>query len=99
MGSPPPPPFLKIPEPTHFQDKIFLLFAWIINTAIITINTIKITTMLITSYHRTKNLIEESIQKQLDARNNPIGVFVDLKKAFNTVDHNILLEKLDYYIV
>ena len=55
--------------------------------------------MLITSYHRTKNLIEESIQKQLDARNNPIGVFVDLKKAFNTVDHNILLEKLDYYIV
>ena len=41
--------------------------------------------------------IVESIQKQLDAGNYTVGVFVDLKKAFDTVDHNILLEKLDYY--
>ena len=41
--------------------------------------------------------IVESIQKQLDAGNYTAGVFVDLKKAFDTVDHNILLEKLDYY--
>ena len=41
--------------------------------------------------------IAERIQKQLDARNYTAGVFVDLKKAFGTVDHNILLEKLDYY--
>ena len=40
--------------------------------------------------------IAESIQKQLDAGNYTVGVFVDLKKAFDTVDHNILLEKLDY---
>ena len=39
----------------------------------------------------------ERIQKQLDAGNYTAGVFVDLKKAFDTVDHNILLEKLDYY--
>ena len=41
--------------------------------------------------------IVESIQNQLDARNYTTGVFVDLNKAFDTVDHNILLEKLDYY--
>ena len=41
--------------------------------------------------------IVESIQKQLNAGNYTAGVFVDLKKALDTVDHNILLEKLDYY--
>ena len=41
--------------------------------------------------------IVERIQKQLDNGNHTAGIFVDLKKAFDTVDHNILLEKLDYY--
>ena len=43
--------------------------------------------------------IAERIQKQLDAGNHTAGVFVDLKKAFDTVDHNILLEKFDYYSI
>ena len=41
--------------------------------------------------------IVERIQKQLDAGNYAAGEFVDHKKAFDTVDHNILLEKFDYY--
>ena len=41
--------------------------------------------------------IVERIQKQLDTGNYTTGVFVELKKAFDTVDHNILLAKLDYY--
>ena len=43
--------------------------------------------------------IVEKIQKQLDAVNYTAGVFVDLKKAFDTVDHNILPEKRDYYSI
>ena len=41
--------------------------------------------------------IVESIQKELDAGKYTTGVFVDLKKAFDKVGCNILLEKHDYY--
>ena len=41
--------------------------------------------------------IIENIQTQLDYGKYSVGVFVDLKKAFDTVDHNIILKKLDYY--
>ena len=41
--------------------------------------------------------IAENIQTQLDDGKYSAGVFVDLKKASDTVDHNILLKKLDYY--
>ena len=40
--------------------------------------------------------IVERIQRQLDAGNYTAGEFSDHKKAFDTVDHNILLEKFDY---
>ena len=40
--------------------------------------------------------IVERIQEQFTG-NFTAGVFINLKKAFDTVDHNILLEKLDYY--
>ena len=33
----------------------------------------------------------------MDAGKFSCGVFVDLKKAFDTVDHGILLQKLAYY--
>ena len=41
--------------------------------------------------------IVESIQSHLDKNKFCAGVFVDLKKAFDTVDHHILLYKLEHY--
>ena len=41
--------------------------------------------------------ITERIRERLDEREFACGVFVDLQKAFDTVDHEILLSKLDHY--
>ena len=39
----------------------------------------------------------ENIRLNLDKKLYSCGVFVDLEKAFDTVNHNILLKKFDYY--
>ena len=41
-------------------------------------------------------LVEE-ITTAIDERKTTVGVFIDLKKAFDTVDHNILAKKLEHY--
>ena len=41
--------------------------------------------------------ITERIKKLIDSGSYVCGVFVDLEKAFDTVNHNILCEKLNYY--
>ena len=41
--------------------------------------------------------ITENIQTHLNKNELTAGVFIDLRKAFDTVDHDIFLTKLDYY--
>ena len=47
--------------------------------------------------NNTVTSIAENIQTQLDDGKYSAGVFADLTKAFDTIDHDILLKKLDYY--
>ena len=46
--------------------------------------------------HALINLIED-IRKNLDEGKVGYGIFVDLQKAIDTVDHEILLSKLEHY--
>ena len=41
--------------------------------------------------------LTEAIRKAIDENKFAVGVFIDLQKAFDTVDHKILLKKLDHY--
>ena len=46
--------------------------------------------------HALLSMVEE-IRKKIDSKLYSCGVFVDLEKAFDTVNHNILIKKLHYY--
>ena len=41
--------------------------------------------------------LTEVITNEMDKANYTVGVFIDLKKAFDTIDHEILLKKLECY--
>ena len=51
------------------------------------------------NYSTTLALIEiiDKVRKELDNGNNAIGIYLDLTKAFDLVNHDILLYKLNYY--
>jgi len=42
-------------------------------------------------------LMVEDIVKAFNQKQSVLGVFLNLSKAFDTIDHNILLHKLYYY--
>ena len=41
--------------------------------------------------------LTESISDSIDSKQHCAGVFIDLKKAFDTVNHKLLVEKLSFY--
>ena len=41
--------------------------------------------------------LTETIKEALDQEKYGCGIFVDLQKAFDTVDHNILMDELKHY--
>lgn len=39
----------------------------------------------------------DNITRAIDEKEITVGIFIDLKKAFDTIDHKLLIKKLEYY--
>ena len=42
-------------------------------------------------------LITDKIQNSIEKKLFSCGIFLDLSKAFDTINHDILIQKLEYY--
>ena len=49
------------------------------------------------STYMTLHQLVDDISSELDTKNNSIGVFIYLSKAFDTIDHKLLISKLSHY--
>ena len=54
---------------------------------------------ILTKHSTSLALIEllENLSTSIDSKNITVGVFIDLKKAFDTIDHSLLIRKLEFY--
>ena len=41
--------------------------------------------------------LTEEISSAMDEEMYTVGVFIDLKKAFDTIDHKLLIQKLQHF--
>ena len=51
------------------------------------------------SINKTISVLTDKISKAIDKKEHVIGLFLDFAKAFDTVNHNILLRKLSHHIM
>lgn len=49
--------------------------------------------------HAVLSIIVDKIQRANDERDFSFGIFLDCRKAFDTTNHEILLEKIEFYSI